>query len=282
MRSQEFLQEKSPDYRQRDAARQEIEKIRFSPDIKRWDQYTPEMLKRVIELSKITGRAMRMYNNESVGSFIDSIKTVQLDTQKKSGQLPEFSGRASTAREMARQIAAYTNGEYESRFARVWTNGYGQRSKDASDFVTYSDKQSFDDALTWAESNGKKVYYNEGSSLHSAIQLGRYVIQNSTRIMGAFSDTPQTTYSISVRSAASLNQGVRRQADITDQQAATLKDIADTKNSNAMEMIRAMINVLQGESDLKTIIANSKKITPQDKAKLDRIIAGAADFKEPQ
>jgi hypothetical protein len=79
-----------------------------------------------------------------------------------------------------------------------------------------------------------------------------------------------------------LNQGTRSRVDISDQQAAALKDIADTKNANAMQMIQAMVNVLQGEDNIKQIIDNSKKITPQDKAKLDAIIAGAKNFKEPQ
>jgi hypothetical protein len=49
-----------------------------------------------------------------------------------------------------------------------------------------------------------------------------------------------------------------------------------------MQMIQAMVNVLQGEDNIKQIIDNSKKITPQDKAKLDAIIAGAKNFEEPQ
>lgn len=285
MRSQEFIQEKSPDYRQRDAAMQEIEKIRYSPDIKSWDQYTPEMLKRVIELSKITGRAMKMSRGyrETVGQFIDSIKVEQLNTQKKSGQLPEFSGRASTAREMARQIAAYTNGEYDVGIGRSWTTGRGQRYKDPSDFVVYRDQNSYDDAMQWIEGRSKKVHYRDHSGdITTAMQLGKYIVQPATTILGPFTDNPKTTHRVSVRSAGVVNQGGRSRVDITDQQAAALRDIAQTKNANSMQLIQSMMAVMQGQDDVKQIIAQSQKITPQDKAKLDRIIAGAADFKEPQ
>jgi len=78
-----------------------------------------------------------------------------------------------------------------------------------------------------------------------------------------------------VRLAASINQGVRTKADITDQQAAALKDIAATKNANAMTGIQAIMSILQGEADIKRVIDNSRKIDPRDKAKLDAIIAAA-------
>jgi hypothetical protein len=287
MRSQEFIQEKSQDYGERYRALAEIEKIRNDPAIKNWDQFTPEHYRRVVELSKITGRAMRMsststVSSSTVGWFIDRMKEAILDKQRKTGKLPDFTGRANTARDMAKQLAVYTNGRYEARLARTWTTGYGQRSKDPSDFVVYTDEQSLNDALAWAESKGKKVHYREGSSVRTAIQIGRYVIQPATSIRGVFSDNPETTYAVSVRSASALNQGTRSRVDISDQQAAALKDIADTKNANAMQMIQAMVNVLQGEQDIKQIIDRSQKITPQDKAKLDAIIAGAKNFKEPQ
>ena len=69
--------------------------------------------------------------------------------------------------------------------------------------------------------------------------------------------------------------------DITDQQAASLRDIAGTKSANAMAGIQAMVTMFKGEEALKQVIANSKKITPADKMKLDKIIAGAANFQEP-
>jgi hypothetical protein len=283
MRANEFLSEKSKDYSERYAALSEIEKIRFDPKIKYWRQYTPEMLQRVIQLSKITGRAMRMSNNNTVGGFIDRMKEEILIAQKKSGKLPEFTSRANTARDMAKQIAVYTNGEYDYNKGITWTTGYGQRYRDPSDYVIYSDKNSYVDAWQWVESRGKKVhYYDNFKHLNTAIQIGKYIIEPATTVRGAFSDNPITTYRISVRGSSAVNQGVRRQADITDQQASALKDIASTKNANAMEMIKALMNVFKGEEDVKQIIDNSKKITPQDKAKLDKIIAGAKNFKEPQ
>jgi len=283
MRSKEFIREKSQDYQERRNALTEIEQIIFNPEIKTWSGYTIDMMKRVMELAKVTGRAQRMRNNTTVGSVVDKLKQELLNQQKQAGKLPDFKASDTTARNMARRIALYTNGHYESRNALVWTSGRtGRRSKDASDFVVYSDKQGLNDALAWAESMGKKVHYREGDTLHTAIQLGRYVIQNATSVYGVFSDTPRSVYAISVRSAAALNQGVRRLADITDQQATALQDIANTKNANAMEMIKAMMNVLSGEANLKTIIDNSKKITPRDKAKLDAIISNAGNFKEPE
>jgi exonuclease VII large subunit len=69
-------------------------------------------------------------------------------------------------------------------------------------------------------------------------------------------------------------------ADVTDQQAAALRDIAATKNKNSLELIKAMYDIFQGQQDVRRIIDNSKKIDPRDKAKLDSIIAGAGDFQE--
>jgi hypothetical protein len=271
---------KSADYSERFDALREIEKIRYNPKIKSWSDYTPEMFKRVVELSKITGRGMKMsggrYYSETVGSFIDTLKREMLAAQKKSGRLPEFTGRASTAQEMANQIAAYTNGSYEYNKGRTWTTGAGQRYRDPNDFVVYPDESSYDDAWQWIESRGKKVhYYDNSRSLRTALQLGRYIVEPATTVLGVFSDSPVTTHRISVRSASAVNQGVRTRADITDQQAAALKDIAATRNATAMAGLQAMMAILKGEEDLKRVIDSSKKIDPRDKAKLDSIIAAA-------
>jgi len=48
-----------------------------------------------------------------------------------------------------------------------------------------------------------------------------------------------------------------------------------------MEKIKMIMALFKGEEDMKQVIANSKKIAPQDKAKLDAIVAGAANFQEP-
>jgi hypothetical protein len=198
------------------------------------------------------------------------------EAQIQSGTMPEFQGRANTAADMARQIAQQTRGRYDYNFPRTWTTGYGQRYRDPQDYIVYPDEQSYEDAWQWIQGKGQKVhYYDNFKHLNTAIKIGRYIVEPASFTRGAFSDTPETTHRMSVRLAASINQGVRTKADITDQQAAALKDIAATKNANAMTGIQAIMSILQGEADIKRVIDNSRKIDPRDKAKLDAIIAAA-------
>jgi hypothetical protein len=280
MKAHEFLPEASKDWNEIRIALNKINAIRTRPEIKKWSDHTPEDLAQVTELAKITGRRLPLVYGFSVGEFLDLLKTANLEKQIKSGKLPAFTGRASTVREIAETIALHTNGQYRRNPGRVWTDGYGQRSKDASDFIRYADKESYDDALEWVKSKGKPIHYKTGSSLYTAIKIGKFMIEPSSITRSPYGDSPQTEYRLSVRSAASANQGTRAIADITDQQAASLRDIAQTKNANAMDMINAIHSMFKGEAEVKQIIDSSKKITPADKAKLDQIIASARNFKE--
>jgi len=195
--------------------------------------------------------------------------------------IAEAEMKPSKAGDMAKQIAQSTNGIYSRQYGRTHTDGYGRRSKDPNDYVRYQDKDSYDDAMNWLETKGKKIYYrNRDNQLRTAIQIGRFIVEPRIVTQGPFSDNPITTYSVSVRSAKAIGSGGRTIADITDQQAAALHDIAISREETAMQKLQAMMNVFKGEEDLKNIIDRSKKIRPDDKAKLDAIIAGAKNFKD--
>ena len=273
---------RSKDFAERHYAAKEIEKIIENLLSSESLNVTPEIFKKIKELVAITGRSQDIRYFGSAGELIDKLTDVYRQSQIRSGQMPQFTGRAAAARDMARQIANQTRGTYRYFKPQTWTTRFGQRYRDPADYVVYPDQQSYDDALEWIENKGKKVRYRDNSGgLTDATQIGSYIIEPSTFTQDAFSDTPQTTHRISVRLAKTINQGGRQQVDITDQQAAALQDIASTKSQNAIQSIQLILKVLQGEQDIKQIIDNSKKITPQDKAKLDAIITGAKNFQEP-
>jgi len=280
--------EVSKDFAERNRASQQIAKILDSSKGTQWDDYTPEQLKQIQQLAKITGRTFDVSSSVKLGSIMKVGRIVDLMSkyvgmkQRDSGEMPEFTGRAATAKDMANQIALQTNGDAIWRHNTTWTDGRtGRRHRDPQDHVAYKDKQSYDDAWQWIESKGKKVHYkNNFNDLKTAIQIGSYIVEPSTRTRAAFSDKPTTEYSVSVRSVKAIGQPTRTKQDITDQQAAAIRDIANTRGENAMKMIQALIDVLDGEKDVKQVIDQSKKINPADKAKLDKIIAGAGNFKE--
>ena len=272
--------ERSQDPNQRSEAADQLFKMFMKIRERDFAGITPEDIKKMKQLVNVSGRGYEFWVSgtgyRNAGWMLDLAVQEYREAQARSGVMPEFTGRASTARDMAQQIAQQTRGRYDYNFPRTWTTGYGRRYRDPEDYVVYPDRESYEDAWQWIEQKGQKVhYYDSFRTLQTAVKIGRYVLEPASITRGAFSDQPETTHQISVRSAASLNQGVRTRADITDQQAAALHDIAATRSTNAMAGIRAIMDVLQGEEDLKRVIDSSKKIDPRDKAKLDAIIAAA-------
>jgi hypothetical protein len=288
MRAQEFVTEVSQDWAEINAAAKEVAKIYLKNHKTKFKKIRPDDIKKMAALAKITGRASTVWldgpnirGNRSVGYMLDDMVDRYRELQIQSGQMPEFTGRAPTAGDMALQIAQQTRGQARYQRGRTWTTGRGSRYRDPEFFVEYPDESALDDAWQWLESRGKKVYYKDSFQyVVTAIKIGRYVVEPASFTQGPFSGSPETTHRISIRSAASINQGVRTQVDITDQQAAALSDIAATKNATAMASIQAIMSVLQGEEDIKRVIDNSRKIDPRDKAKLDAIIAGAGNFRK--
>lgn len=246
---------------------------------------TSDEAKRAVEIGKILGRGSSIYNDwgrMTIGQMIDGIVIKAHKSAFRGGKLPQFTGQSLSTENLAQQIAIHTNGRYYYKRGITWTDNYGRRRKDPNDYVEYRDEDSYNDAIAWIESKGKKVHYRDRSNtLHTATQIGKFIVEPSIRVEGVFSDSPTTTYAISIRSVKAIGSGGRTKADITDQQAAALTDLARTKTDNAIKGIRSILSILQGEQDVKSVIDNSKKLDTKDKAKLDAIIAGAANFKEP-
>ena len=273
---------RSKDFAERHYAAREMEDILDNLRSSESPNVNLEIIKKIKKLVAITGRGQTISGFGSAGELLDKLTDMYRQSQIRSGQMPQFTGFATSARDMARQIANQTRGEYRYFNPQSWTHRSGQRYRDPADYVVYPDQQSYDDAVEWIENKGKKVRYRDHfGDLTDATQIGRYIIEPSSFTQGAFSDTPETTHRISVRLAKTINQGGREQVDITDQQAAALHDIAATRSANAMQSVQSIMAVLRGMSDVKRVIANSKKIHPQDKAKLDAIIANAGKFQEP-
>lgn len=283
MKISEIITEASKDWNERVRAERELRAMLKG---RAWTSFSADEIKQAKKLVSIMGRRYQIYLdrwNTTAGIIFDKMVQGYREGQAGSGQMPEFTGRATTAKDMANQIAIQTGGRYEYKYPRTWTTGYGDRYKDPSDHIRYSDKNAYDDAWAWLESKGKKVYYHDNAKvLNTAIQIGRYIAEPASITRGPFSDNPQTEYLISIRTAKVINQAVRTQADLTDQQAAALKDIAATKNASSMNLIKSLLAVMQGQQDVKQVIAKSQKLDPRDKAKLDSIIAGAQNFKEPE
>ena len=270
------ITEASKDFAERHYAGKEIDNLLRNLEREKSPNVTPEIIKKMKELVAITGRGHEIPYFGSAGSMLDKLVDMYRQSQIRSGQMPQFTGRATTARDMARQIANQTRGTYRYFEPQSWATRSGQRYRDPADYVVYPDQESYDDAVEWIKNKGKKVRYQDHfGHLNTATKIGRYIVEPSTFTQGAFSDDPRTTHRISVRLAKTINQGGRQQVDISDQQAAALHDIAATRDASAMSTVQSIMAVLKGMEDVKRVIANSKKIDPRDKAKLDAIISAA-------
>jgi hypothetical protein len=287
MRATEFVAEASRDPEEIKQAAREIVQLVLGFRENQFSQITADDVKKMNQLVKITGRGYnisdRPFGNTlgRAGDLLDRVMANYRKSQFGSGQMPEFTARAPTASDMAQQVAIQTGGQYQYQRPQTWSTRSGPRYRDPGDFIVYKDRDSFDDAWQWLESRGQSArYYDRSGNLVSVLKIGRYIFDESSETTGFFSGSSDTKYRISVRSASSMSSGGRTVADVTDQQAAALRDIAATKNKNSLELIKTMYDIFQGQQDVRRIIDNSKKIDPRDKAKLDAIIASAADFQE--
>lgn len=288
MRANEFLME-AANWGEKDAARKQLEQLfnRVCYKQNNAKPLAPEelepTLKQAAQLLKITGRAYKGWGNGwSAGYLYDHIIVEIRKILAKSGN--NIFPNAKTTIGFAKELAAYYGGSYTWRNPTVWFRSTGGKYADPSTHVEFDSKEKLNDVLIDLEKHGKRVYVKEhpDSAPRTYIKIGGLLITNSSSTRGPFSDNPQTKHTLSVQTTKILNNYLRTKQDITDQQAASLQDIANTKNANATEMIKAIMGVLQGEQEVKQVIAQSQKINPKDKAKLDAIIAGAKDFKEPQ
>jgi hypothetical protein len=284
--TEDTLGEVSSNWEERIKAQERIADLVQSRE--NWEDHPIDDINEMKKLVKIVGRATVIRDSDNyhklgtAGKLLDLMTHYYNQKQIQSGTLPQFDSAVASSQYFARQIAMHTNGTYNHRYARVWTTSYGQRYKDPSDYVEYNSKDDLDSAWQWIESKGKKVYYYDHfKHLNEAVKIGKFIVEPASYTARAFSDSPETVHAVSVRTAAVINKSVRRQVDISDQQANALKDIAATKNKNALEGIKLIMSILQGEQDVKSVIDNSKKLDSNVKAKLDAIIAGAANFKEP-
>lgn len=284
--AEDKLDEVSSNWEERIKAQERIADLIQSTE--NWEDHHIDDINEMKKLVKIVGRATVIRDSDNyrklgtAGKLLDLMTHYYNQKQLRSGTLPQFTSAVASSQYFARQIAMHTNGTYDHRYARVWTTSHGQRYKDPSDYVEYNSKDDLNSAWQWIESKGKKVYYYDHfKHLNTAVKIGKFIVEPASYTTRAFSDSPETVHAVSVRSAAVINKSVRRQVDISDQQANALKDIAATKNKNALEGIKLIMSILQGEQDVKSVIDNSKKLDSNVKAKLDAIIAGAANFKEP-
>jgi len=263
---------------------------------KDWTKYTNDDVKRARELVKIAGRKARVILSNypySAGHLLDVMIRYFQKGQQKKGVTAAFDPKVSTLRAMADQIALHTNGEATAKYGRTFTAG-PYAFKDPSQYVEYKDKDAFDDAVEWIQQRSKPVYYREKaySQLLTAYKIGKFLISDGSAIRNVFSKNPQHYYALAIQSASTLRNRYYDVQDIIDQEAARIKDIADTKNATALEKVKLLIQVLNKKDtdsaladDLDQVEALVKKastLNAADKAKIQAIISSAKDFKEPK
>lgn len=190
---------------------------------------------------------------------------------------------SKSVRWFAEQLASYYGARVRQTSPMRWTRSTGGSYYDPANYVEFGSKQQRDQAWADLQSRGRRVYIKDHptEAPDTYVQIGKVLITPHTRVRGAFSDEPETTYALSLQSTGILRNSMRSKQDITDQQAAALQDIAATRNANAMDKIKAILKIFKSQEEAKQAIAQSSKIDPTIKAKLDAIIAGAANFKEP-
>ena len=190
---------------------------------------------------------------------------------------------APSSRWFAAQLAGYYNATHRQVVPMRWRRSDGGSYSDPSNYVEFDTAAQRDQA--WADllQRGKRVYIKDSPDRapDTYVQIGKNLITPSTRTRGAFGSNPETTYALAIQTTGILRNSLRSKQDISDQQAAQLQDIAATRNANTMAKIHAILKMFRSEEEAKQVIAQSSKINQQVKAKLDAIIAGAANFKEP-
>jgi hypothetical protein len=246
-----------------------------------------EQIKALVDLSKISGRNYKPYlNSITIGNCVDYITRVYRRLQISSGTMPTFSSTSpATAKDMAERIAEQTNGSYTSKYGRVWTSSRGGRYRDPQDHIRYKNKEDLDSAWEWCLQRGKQVhYYDSLRTLQTAIRIGRFLVKQASTWSQQFGDD----YLLSVRTVRALQNPLMNVQKITDQQASALRDLAQTRNANALEKIKLLMNILKTKDEqpnllnIKTAIDTAPQIDPRDKAKLDKIIDDAKNLPPEQ
>lgn len=267
MKSSEFITEVAQDWNERREAYQQLEKIYIGSE-KLTGQPLLDAAKQAARLVKICGRSFgNRYTSSGLraGSMFDFLINRSNEEAAESGTMSMPTSGASL-RGFAQKVATYFGGRYYFKHSLVWSRSTGGKYKEPENFVIFKSVKERDRALAELAQKGKRIYVKD--SVYSAplehVKLG------STLISPDGTQTPKLAF----QSAAILkNNNIRTVHNITDQEAASLRDIADTKNANAIAGIKAFMAVFKSQEEMKQAIDNSKKITPQDKAKLDSIIA---------
>ena len=190
---------------------------------------------------------------------------------------------ATSPRWFAAQMASYYNGYHRETSPRRWSRSTGGSYSDPANYVEFNSAKERDQAWADLQQRGKRVYVKDSSDSapQTYVQMGKVLITPSTRTSNVFGSNPETAYALAVQSTSILRNSIRSKQDITDQQAAALQDIAQTRTANTMDKIKSILGMFKSQQEAQKVIAQSGKIDPRDKARLNAIIAGAANFKEP-
>lgn len=189
------------------------------------------------------------------------------------------SGRKSTIKEFTKNLAQYFhsfNAWANLRFHRTkWTMSTGGTHYDPQYYVQFDNQQDRDDAWQDITNRAKLIHtkdpYNR-KSVTTYAKIGKFLLKPYSTGYGPC---------ISVSTTSILRNMITQQIDITDQQAAAIRDIISTKNKNAIDGIKAIISWANSEQEVKKILDNSNKLSANDKSTIDRILAGAKNFREP-
>lgn len=232
------------------------------------------------------------YYSSKVGRMIDELENRAYNQQLKSGVSPIFpAGNEASMKQFANNLARYFKG-FNARpdYLRGCTHvtSFGQRYRQSQYGVKFNTQEDLNDAWEIIKEKGKRIYLRtvlysaELGNLSEFVKIGKYLVRPYFYQQG-FRDPERYLEIITV---SGMQKGkFYKQIDISDQQAQQLIDIANTRFDNVFKQLELLIKVLNAQDQSKDVIKqaidSSNKIDLATKAKLNKIIAGAKDFKEP-
>lgn len=257
---------------------------------------TPDEIKQLISNAaadvKLVGRTTKTWRSDyDAGNLHDLIVRLGRDLLVSANQSLDFpSGRENIARAFTDYLSQYFSSIgikniARSFYGRRWTVSSGGSHRDPQNGLEFFSEEDFNRAWETLKSRGKRIYLRgvfRSDPPQEYIKIGKFLLSQGGRVLGAFGNNPTYERYIYVQSASIMRNPLTPKLEISDQQAATLHDIAATRSATAIEKIKQLFGYLEDRDKIRDLISKSEKIAADDKAKLDAIIRGAKDFTDDE
>lgn len=121
------------------------------------------------------------------------------------GNLPEITPAAPTAKALAKKLALYTGGSYTWKNPTTWTTSHGWKHRDPSDHVEYPSERAFENAWAFMANAAEPVSYRDHlNTSRTGLKFGRYLLKRASTIKFNANGGVEN-FLISVRTTAALN-----------------------------------------------------------------------------